>query len=76
VFALSLPGPPMVGIAKAGNKIVLSWPTNAGSYTLQSITNLSFGSWSNVTSGINNVGTNYVFTNAMNGKADFFRLSQ
>jgi uncharacterized repeat protein (TIGR03803 family) len=76
VFALSLPVPPSMRIATAGNKIVLSWPTNATSFTLQSITNLSSGSWSNVTSGIVTVGTNYVFTNTVNGNASFFRLMQ
>jgi uncharacterized repeat protein (TIGR03803 family) len=76
VFALSLPLPPTMRIITVSNKIVLSWPTNAASFTLQSITNLSSGSWSNVTSGISTVGTNYVFTNIVNGNASFFRLKQ
>jgi len=65
-----------MGITTAGNKIILSWPTNATSFTLQFITNLSSGSWSNVTSGISTVGTNYVFTNTVDGNASFFRLKQ
>jgi uncharacterized repeat protein (TIGR03803 family) len=76
VFSLTLPPPPSMGITTAGNKIVLSWPTNATGFTLQSITNLSFGSWSNVTTGISTVGTNYMFTNTVNGNASFFRLMQ
>jgi uncharacterized repeat protein (TIGR03803 family) len=76
VFALGLPVPPSIGITAAGYKIVISWPTNAASFTLQSITNLSSGSWSNVISGITIVGTNYVFTNTMSGNASFFRLMQ
>jgi uncharacterized repeat protein (TIGR03803 family) len=76
VFALSLPVPPSMGIATAGNQIVLSWPTNAIGFTLQFISNLSSGSWSNVTSGISVVGANYVFTNTANGSAAFFRLMQ
>jgi uncharacterized repeat protein (TIGR03803 family) len=80
VFALGLPPaplvPPSVGITMAGNRIVLSWPTNATSFTLQFITNLSSVNWSNVTSGITIVGTNHVFTNTMNGNASFFRLMQ
>jgi uncharacterized repeat protein (TIGR03803 family) len=75
VFTLSLPSPPGVGVARAGNKVVLSWPTNIASVALQTITNLSSGSWSNVTVGINIVGTNYVYTNSMNTKAGFFRLT-
>ena len=43
---------------------------------LQSIANLSSGSWSNVTTGITIVGTNYAFTSTMNGKAGFFRLTE
>jgi len=74
VFALGLPLPPSVGIATSGNKTILSWPTNAASFTLQSITNLTSGSWSNVTSGITTVGTNYTLTNTVNGNALFFRL--
>jgi len=76
VFALSLPVPPSVAITTAGDKIILSWPTNAGNFSLQSTTNLSFGNWSNVTSGISTVGTNYIFTNTMNGNVSFFRLKQ
>jgi len=44
--------------------------------TLQYIDNLSSGSWSNITCGITTIGTNYVFTNAVNGNASFFRLMQ
>jgi uncharacterized repeat protein (TIGR03803 family) len=76
VFALSLPVSPSVGITTAGDKIVLSWPTNASSFTLQYITNFSSGNWSNVTSGIIILGTNYTFTNTVNGEATFFRLKQ
>ena len=76
VFSLSLPVVPSMGITTAGNKILLSWPTSATDCVLQSIANLSYGSWSNVTSGITIVGTNYVFTSLMNGKAGFFRLTE
>jgi hypothetical protein len=65
-----------MGITTAGNKILHSWPTSASDYVLQSIANLSSGSWSNVTTGITIVGANYVFTSTMNGKAAFFRLAQ
>jgi hypothetical protein len=41
---------------------------------LQTSTNLSSGSWSNVISGISTVGTNYVLTNTVNSKTAFFRL--
>jgi len=74
LFALSLV--PSLGIVQAGKQVVLSWPTWAPNFGLQITTNLSSGSWSNITSGITNAGANYVFTNKMNSKAAFFRLRQ
>ena len=56
------------------SNVVVSWPSTATNYTLQTSTNLSSGSWSNVTSGVTTVSTNYVLTNNVNSKAGFFRL--
>jgi hypothetical protein len=56
------------------NIAVISWPSSATNYSLQISTNLSSGSWSNITSGITTVSTNDVFSNNVNGKASFFRL--
>ena len=75
VFAMPVPLPSLA-IASAGNQIVLSWPTNAASFSLQSVTNLTSGSWSNVTSGIATNGSNYVYTNTPSGTVGFFRLKQ
>jgi uncharacterized repeat protein (TIGR03803 family) len=74
LFALKLV--PILGIAPAGNQVVLSWPTWSQNFGLQTTTNLSSGSWSNVTSGITTAGADYVFTNKVNSKAAFFRLLQ
>jgi hypothetical protein len=68
--------PVQLKINPSGSNVILTWPTNAIGFTLQSITNLSSGSWSNVTSGITIVGTNYMFTNTVNGNSAFFRLMQ
>jgi len=54
--------------------VLISWPTNAATFGLQTITNLSLASWSNIATGIVTVGTNYVLTNAATDKAAFFRL--
>jgi hypothetical protein len=54
--------------------VVLSWPTSAGDFTLQTRTNLALGSWSNITSGITVLGTNNVYSNTVGGQAAFFRL--
>lgn len=56
------------------NTAVISWPSSATNYTLQTSTNLSSGSWSNITGGITTVSTNDVLSNNVNGKAGFFRL--
>jgi hypothetical protein len=60
--------------ASPGN-VVVSWPSSAAGYNLQVNTNLSsVGSWSNVLSGITMAGGNFVFTNPVTGRANFFRL--
>ena len=58
----------------SANAVVVLWPTAAGNFDLQTTTNLSSGSWSNITSGITTAGADYVFTDKVNGKAAFFRL--
>ncbi|HLX96555.1 MAG TPA: choice-of-anchor tandem repeat GloVer-containing protein [Verrucomicrobiae bacterium] len=72
VFALNLV--PALGIGSAGNRVVVSWPAWAQNCQLQVSTNLSPGSWSNVASGITVTSSGYVFTNAANATAAYFRL--
>jgi hypothetical protein len=76
IIITTFPIPPTISITTTSKLPVVFWPTNATGYVLQSITNLSSGSWSNVTSGITIVGTNYMFTNTQNLNAAFFRLMQ
>jgi hypothetical protein len=65
---------PILNIERgSAGTVVLLWPT-VGDFGLQTRTNLASGTWSNITSGVVTVGTNYVFTNTENGKAAFFRL--
>jgi hypothetical protein len=56
------------------NTAVVLWPSSATNFTLQTSANLSLGNWSNLTTGIVIVSTNYVLTNNLNGRAGFFRL--
>jgi hypothetical protein len=70
------PPAPSMGIALAGDQVVVSWPTLASNYVLQSTTDLATGRWSNITNGITITGTNYVFTNSMSGQAGFFRIQE
>jgi hypothetical protein len=81
VFSLLITGinaqtnPPALSIESVNaSTVVILWPTAPGNFTLQTSTNLSSGSWSNITSGITTVGADYEFTNTVNGKAAFFRL--
>jgi uncharacterized repeat protein (TIGR03803 family) len=77
VFSISLPvSPPQLTIASAGANVILTWPTNATGFTLQSTTNLVptglwsvVSAWPAVVNGLNTV------TNPISGTQQFFRLS-
>ena len=67
---------PRLGITLTGNKVVISWPTSAASYALETTTNLSAANWGGISNGIVTAGANYVFTNSISTKPAFFRLKQ
>ncbi len=69
VFALSLV-PPSLGIASAGNQVVVYWPVDATNYLLQTTTNLSSPNWATVSNGVPIIGV--TLTNYPSGA--FFRL--
>ncbi len=72
VFSLSetLPPAPQLAITRLGTNVILTWPTNAGVFNLESATNLAPPvSWIPV-SGQSSV------TNPIAGKQMFYRLSQ
>jgi uncharacterized repeat protein (TIGR03803 family) len=77
VFSLSLPVPPQLAIIFSGTKIILTWPTNAIGFILQSTTNLvSSAIWStNLPSPVVVNGQNSV-TNPISGTQQFYRLVQ
>ncbi len=81
VFSLTLgsvsaPAPTLT-IFPSGANVILTWPTNATGFTLQSTTNLvSTTVWSNVSLAAVVVNTNNAVTNALSGKQTFYRLSQ
>ena len=67
--------PPRLTIEEAGtNSVRLLWPTNALSFTLQSLTNLSATNWSPVSPSPIVIGTNNVVTNAADEAHNFYRL--
>ncbi len=68
VFSLTLPLPPQLNITSAGANIILTWPTNATGFTLESTTNLMPPSAWSVISG------QYAVTNPITVAQTFYRL--
>jgi len=76
VFSLSLPLPPKLTIIRSGANVILTWPTTATSFTLQTATNLVSSIWTtNSPAPIVINGQNTV-TNPISGTKQFFRLAQ
>jgi len=65
---------PNLSIARAGNNVVLAWPTTASGFTLQSSSNITSGAWANVTNASTIASGNYYVTNSANGTNKFYRL--
>ncbi|MGA2869114.1 MAG: choice-of-anchor tandem repeat GloVer-containing protein [Verrucomicrobiota bacterium] len=66
---------PPITVNGYGTNAVLSWPTNAIGFTLQSTTNqFSSSSWTNVLSEPTVNKANYFLTNSLAGPRRFFRL--
>jgi hypothetical protein len=79
VFSLSLGSmsvsPPQLTIIHSGTNIILTWPTNATGFTLQSVTNLVLTNWTTVSPTPVIVNTNNVVTNSISGTRKFYRLA-
>jgi uncharacterized repeat protein (TIGR03803 family) len=74
IFSISLL--PQLTITPSGSSVVLAWPTNFTSFTLQSTTNLASPIWTtNLPAPVVVNGQNTV-TNPISGTQRFFRLSQ
>jgi uncharacterized repeat protein (TIGR03803 family) len=77
IVAVALPTPPQLSINPAGLNVVLTWPTNTASLTLQSTTNLvSPLIWNNVSPAPVVFNARNTVTNPMSGARTFYRLSQ
>jgi hypothetical protein len=68
--------PPSLEISQAGGQIVVSWSISASNYVLQTTSNPSFGSWTNITIGIGTNGASYAYTNPTSGNMAYFRLQE
>ncbi|MGI8964793.1 MAG: choice-of-anchor tandem repeat GloVer-containing protein, partial [Limisphaerales bacterium] len=75
VFRLVMPGP-QLNFARTGNQLILSWPTNAVGFTLQSITNLTSTNWINSTDCPIILGGQYTVTNNRSSGSRFYRLKK
>lgn len=77
LFAIGPPLPPPLTATRAGNQIIISWPTNnAAGLSLQStVTPGSGTSWHAVSPQPVLVGNQWVVTNSISGTSQFFRLS-
>src|SRR5260370_28533791 len=66
---------PTLGIAPAGNQVLLFWPSNATSYVLQSSTNLASTNWVVATDAAPaTYGSHTAVTFSNTSAARFFRL--
>jgi uncharacterized repeat protein (TIGR03803 family) len=74
VFSLTLP-PPVLSIAASGTSVILTWPTNAVGFALQTTTNLAPADWAGVSPVFVVNGLNTV-TNAIAPTPRYFRLEQ
>jgi uncharacterized repeat protein (TIGR01451 family) len=67
--------PVALNIVRSSGKVIISWPTNAAGLVLESRTNLSPSSvWTTVAESPVIVGNQYMVTNNVDGKANFYRL--
>jgi hypothetical protein len=70
LFAVQTPGAPLLAITYSGNQAIVSWPSSATGWTLQTNNNLATGAWGNYAgSVVNNIATNSPPTGNL-----FFRL--
>jgi sugar lactone lactonase YvrE len=66
----------LLQISLSGNQLILTCPSPATNYTLQSTTSLNPAVWSTVTSGVTISGNNFILSRNPGAPPTFFRLSQ
>jgi uncharacterized repeat protein (TIGR03803 family) len=73
---LVLSPPPQVTIVRSGTNVILTWPTDAAGFTLQSTTNFVSRVWDTVSPGPVVIGGQNVVFNPISGPQRFYRLDQ
>jgi uncharacterized repeat protein (TIGR03803 family) len=77
VFSISLPVDlPQLTITRAGENLILIWPTNFTGFTLQSTTNLVSPKWTTVSAAPAVVNGQNTVTNPSASAQQFYRLAQ
>jgi len=77
LFTLQVtPFAPQLTINRSESNVILTWPTNAAGFTLQSPTNLAPAVWSSVSPTPVVVNGQNAVTNPVSGTQKFFRLSR
>jgi hypothetical protein len=66
--------PPRLEILRAGDAVVLSWPTNQPAFVLESVGALGTNVWAAVTNGVTVSGTRNFVTNFITEASRFYRL--
>jgi hypothetical protein len=66
--------PPSLSVQVAGGSVVLTWPSTAGGYALESMPTLTGASWQAITNAPVLSADRYVMTNAVSGGSMFYRL--
>src|ERR1035438_6745213 len=72
IYAVNMPGAPVLTITYVGNKAVVSWPSSVTGWTLQTNVNLATTNWGNYLGAI----VNNSVSNSPPPKNLFFRLKQ
>jgi hypothetical protein len=70
-----LRSPPQLALSASETEVVLSWPTNAIGFTLQSTPNLVHPNWTTNSADPVIVNRRYVVTNLLADTQRFFRLA-
>ena len=79
VFSISLAAPslPRLAITGAPGSVILTWPTNAAGFTLQSTTNIASPvAWANASPAPVIVNDQYTVTNSVLNARQYYRLIQ
>ena len=77
IFRLTIVPEPQLAIIPYGENVILTWPTNAFAFTLQSTTNLgSSAVWTTNSSPPVVIGGENEVINTISGRQQFYRLSQ